>query len=37
MVPNPATTALVSIAVPLLVFFSLRRYLVRDLLTGSFK
>ena len=32
-----ATSAFVSIAVPLLVFFSLQRYLVRGLLAGSVK
>ena len=32
-----ATSAFVSIAVPLLVFFSLQRFLVRGLLAGSVK
>ena len=32
-----ATAAFVSIAVPLLVFFSMQRYLVRGLLAGSVK
>jgi len=32
-----ATTAFVSIAVPLAVFFAMQRYLVRGLLAGSFK
>jgi alpha-glucoside transport system permease protein len=32
-----ASAAFVSIAVPLLVFFSLQRYLVRGLLAGSVK
>jgi alpha-glucoside transport system permease protein len=32
-----ATSAFVSIAVPLAVFFSLQRYLVRGLLAGSVK
>ena len=33
----PSTTAFVSIAVPLFVFFALQRYLVRGLLAGSVK
>ncbi len=32
-----ATAAFVSIAVPLLVFFSMQRFLVRGLLAGSVK
>jgi alpha-glucoside transport system permease protein len=32
-----STTAFVSIAVPLFVFFALQRYLVRGLLAGSVK
>ena len=32
-----ATSAFVSIAVPLVVFFSMQRYLVRGLLAGSVK
>jgi alpha-glucoside transport system permease protein len=32
-----ATSAFVSIVVPLLVFFSLQKYLVRGLLAGSVK
>ena len=32
-----ASSAFVSIAVPLLVFFSMQRYLVRGLLAGSVK
>ena len=32
-----ATSAFVSIAVPLLVFFSMQKYLVRGLLAGSVK
>ena len=32
-----ATSAFVSIVVPLIVFFTLQKYLVRGLLTGSIK
>jgi alpha-glucoside transport system permease protein len=32
-----ATAAFVSIAVPLVVFFTMQRYLVRGLLAGSVK
>ena len=34
---DPATAAFVSIAVPLVVFFTMQRFLVRGLLAGSVK